>query len=165
MYLKSLALSLLFPIAALPALAEAADPMPQAFAQQAALGNEFEIAESQMALRNSSNPDVIAFAQQMIHDHGMAQRMLHQIGAPMGVETGFIFDRGHQAMLDALSSKSGPDFDAAYLADQRDSHADAEATLGDYAMTGTDPMLRTYARQTLPAVRMHARMLQQMPSM
>ena len=157
---RMLVAGLLLPLLSAPAWAEPASPLPQVFAQNAAISNQFEIAEAQVALQQSSNPEVLRFARQMIHDHGMAQRELAMAGSPSGVVTAFMFDAGHQTMLDALSSKSGSEFDTQYMSDQRDSHADAEALLSDYAASGEDPALRQFAAKTLPVVLMHQRMLQ-----
>ena len=159
MNLKIIAAGALLPLLSSTAWAEPASPLVQAFAQDASLSNQFEVSESRIALEKSADPHVRAYAQHMIHDHTMAQAKLHAAAQPSQVVTGFMFDPTMQGMVEALSAKSGPEFDAAYWADQREAHASAEAKLSDYATNGEDPMLRRYAAMTLPVVLMHARMI------
>jgi putative membrane protein len=141
------------------AWAAPASPRAALFAQGAALGNQFEIEESKIILEDSANPALRAFARQMIHDHSMAQTMLDEAGASAEVPTRFVFDKNRQKSVDDLGLMDGPKLDRAYVADQIQAHAQAAALLSDYAMNGEDPALRAWARQTLPHVLMHQRIL------
>ena len=165
MFLKQLAAAVLtLPCLCLPVLAEPASPLVQDFAQAAGLSNQFEIAESRLALEKSADPLIRQFAGQMIHDHTEAQMQLRQASMASAVTADFMFDNARQAQVDALDSKSGTDFDSAYLADQKDAHAATLDTLSAYAASGEDPSLRMWARATMPTVAMHQRMLADMPS-
>lgn len=145
------------PTAPLPA-----SPLAQAFAQDAGIGNQFEMTTSQMALQTSTDPNVRAFAQRMLNDHHVAEMMLERAAAPTGVVTHFMFDKAHQDKIDELQALSGAAFDQNYWSLQRDAHAETVAALGDYAASGSDPALRTWARATLPVVLGHQRMIAEM---
>ncbi|MCW6507676.1 DUF4142 domain-containing protein [Lichenifustis flavocetrariae] len=142
-----------------PLMAQPSSPLVQAFAQDAGTSNQFEMTEAQMALDKSSDPAVRRFAQQMLQDHYKAEQSLEQAAAPSGVVTHFMFDATTQAKLDQMNGLSGPAFDQAYWADQQNAHAQAVAALGTYMTSGSDPALRAWARNTLPVVMEHQRML------
>ena len=145
-----------------PALAAPASPLVQAFAQDAGVGNQFEMTTSQMALETSQDPGVRAFAQRMLNDHHAAEMSLERAAAPTGVVTHFMMDAAHQGKIDELQGLSGAAFDADYWTLQREAHAETVAALGDYAATGSDPALRTWAQSTLPVVLEHQRLIAQM---
>ncbi|MDX7951111.1 DUF4142 domain-containing protein [Lichenihabitans sp. Uapishka_5] len=137
-------------------------PLVQAFVQNAGIGNQFEMTTSQMALERSQDPAVRHFAQTMLNDHHKAELALDRAAAPTGVATHFMFDKAHQAKLDELDALSGQGFDDAFWVLQRAAHAEAVAGIGDYAMSGSDPALVVWARQTLPVVLGHQRMIADM---
>lgn len=142
-----------------PTMPQPASPLVGAFVQNAGIGNQFEMTTSQMALEKSQDANVRRFAQRMLNDHHMAELNLERAAAPMGVDTHFMFDRAHQAKLDELQALSGAAFDEDFWVLQRNAHAEAEAVLADYTMSGSDPALRAYARETLPVVLDHQRMI------
>ena len=145
-----------------PTMPRPASPLVQAFAQNAGIGNQFEMTSSQMALDTSQDANVRSFAQHMLNDHHMAELTLEHAAVPTGVNTHFMFDKAHQAKLDELQGLTGAAFDENYWILQRASHAATVALLGDYAMSGSDPALRAWARNTLPTVIGHQRMIADM---
>ena len=149
-------------MADIPAMAAPASPLVQAFVQNAGIGNQFEMTISQIALEKSQDPNVRRFAATMLKDHHMAEVTLDQAAAHTGVNTHFMFDNAHQAKIDELQGLSGQAFDEDYWIIQRNAHAEAVAGLGDYAMSGSNPVLRAWARATLPVVVGHQRMIADM---
>lgn len=145
-----------------PPVQRPASPLEQAFAQDAGIGNQFEITTSQIALETSQDPDVRRFAQKMLIDHHEAEMALARAAAPAGLATHFMFDDAHQAQIDHLQGLTGKAFDEDYWVLQRDAHAATVASLGAYATTGQDPALRAWARATLPVVIGHQRMIADM---
>ena len=144
------------------AIAAPLDPKAAQFAQAAGLSNRFEIEESKIVLQDSTDPAARAFAADMIRDHGEAQAELDRAGRLVGVTTEIMFGPDYQKRIDAIGLMDTPKLDATYLADQQEAHASAVALLGDYAMHGTNPALRAYARASLPVVLHHQRMLETM---
>lgn len=144
------------------ASAEPASPIVGLFAQGAAKANDFEIAEAKIVLQDSTDPKVRAMAQQMMHDHVVAQADLTRAARPSGVSTAFVFDVDRQKLVDDLGLMDSPKLDQTYLDDQVAAHAQAVALLEDYARHGDDQSLRAYARRTLPVVRLHQEMLADM---
>lgn len=147
-----------------PAFAQT--PMPAAdFAMKASVGNTFEVEESKLALKQASSPKVKSFATMMIHDHTGAEKKLMAAGKGTGTPIEMKLDDPHQAMVTALGSKNGAEFDKAYIADQVTAHQDTATLLGDYEKSGDDAKLKTWAKMTLPTVEMHLKKVQAMSSM
>lgn len=173
--LKSVALALVFGVAvgSLPALAQdipgpapqalvavARVPSTDAFVKTAAAANGFEIASSKLALEKSKNPAIRAFAQHMITDH---TRIGEAFVAALGkANTGITPAPGLTPDLDKimsdLSAKSGAAFDAAYVAAQTQGHMDAVGLFGGYAKGGSNAVMREFAIETLPTIKMHLTM-------
>lgn len=173
--LKSVAVALILALggACLPAHAQdTPGPSPQAlvavarvpstevFVKTAAAANGFEIASSKLALEKSKNPAIRAFAQHMVTDHTRIGEAF--VAALAKADTGITPAPGLTPDLDKimadLSAKSGAAFDAAYLAAQTQGHMDAVGLFGGYAKGGSNAVMRAFATETLPTIKMHLTM-------
>ena len=81
------------------AMAESASPVDGQFTFKASVGNNFEIQSSRLALKNSSDPEVRAFARRMITDHVKAQHGLDRAAVSSGADAGDFLDQPHEAKL------------------------------------------------------------------
>lgn len=85
-------------------------------------------------------------------------------GGGMAASGGVALDARHAAMLNELASMPpGPQFDAAYGAMQVQAHQEAVAMFAAYAQGGSDPNMRGFAQQALPALQHHLAMAQRLP--
>lgn len=138
---------------------------PRDFALTAAIANKFEVIESQLALRQTSDLKVKEFAQLMIKEHAAAleelQAMAHGAGVELPAE--IAPDAAHQAKINAIKNRKDADFDRAYRADQLQAHAEAVALLDTYAQSGSNAQLKAWAAKTLATVRKHRDQLQALP--
>lgn len=130
---------------------------PQQFADKAAVANLFEIETSKLAVKTSKNKDVLAFANKMITDHTKAGTAFK---AAVGKATGVTppaekLDEAHQKKLDDLKTKTGEDFDKAYIDAQQDAHDEAVSLFDSYANNGEDAALKAFAAETLPTLKAH----------
>ncbi|HLY07307.1 MAG TPA: DUF4142 domain-containing protein [Rhizomicrobium sp.] len=159
---------------ALPAtwlVAGAALATPDAadFRHRAMASDAFEIASSKIALGQSDNPRVKAFARLMIEDHskttahllagsGMSKAEVDAKIAP-GPDgrhkANDLIDQSHADMLDKLGREKGKDFDSDYMGDQVSGHRDAVSLFEDYGRHGDAKRLRHWAKETLPVLKMH----------
>jgi putative membrane protein len=138
------------PTAATPTTAMA----PAQYVRQAAGSDQFEIQSSQLALTRSQNPEVRAFAQQMIADHSASTNALMQ--TPEAQAAGLPpLDPEHAQMLAQLQRLSGPQFDSAYMQMQVQAHREALSLQDSYARAGGNPGLRGLAAQTTPMIQHH----------
>lgn len=141
----------------------AADPnAPKAFVQQAYLANEFGIAASQVALQQSTSPKTKKAAQTVLND-GMKVRQ-DMITAIQGSTGDMHFQQDwtdeYKQKLADLQSAKGKAFDAKYLATQGEVTQKAASLFSDYAQTGTDAAVKTFAENTLPKLQADSDTLQ-----
>ena len=132
------------------------------FSKKAAMGGEFEVQESQLALQKSANPAIKQFAQQMVADHTKAGNDLKAAMPAAGVtpaEAPMRLDDKHAKMLKDLSEKNGTDFDKQYVKDQEAAHKDTIKLFKDYSKNGENPQLKTFATNTLPTLQQHKDMI------
>ncbi|MDS0857730.1 DUF4142 domain-containing protein [Burkholderia pseudomultivorans] len=129
------------------------------FVDQATLAGKSEVQASQLALKQAKSPDVRAFAQRMIADHGKANAQLRQIASSKGItpQTVQVSDPD----VEALRGKNGHEFDVAYVAAVGpEAHRKAVALFDGEARNGKDAELRAFARSTLPTLKHHLSMAQ-----
>lgn len=144
-------------------------PTADEFRHKAMASDAFEIASAKLALKNSENAKVHSFARLMIHDHtlttahllkgsGMTKADVDKKIGP-GSDGKFasndLVDQTHADSLNKLASEKGKDFDSDYASGQVSGHRDAVALFKDYARTGDDRHLKTWAKETLPTLEMH----------
>lgn len=128
----------------------------QDFVTKAAIGNLFEVETSKLAKATSKSKAVLAFASQMVADHGRAGAALGTAAAKTsGLAAPTVLDDDHQKKLDDLKAKTGKDFDDAYIDAQKSAHDDAVDLFDDYAKNGKDVALQAFAADTLPTLKMH----------
>lgn len=126
------------------------------FVRKAALGNEFEIESSKIALQKSQDDNIRNFAQQMIDDHSKAADDLTAATSNADMATpNTRLDRKHQAMLDRLNSKSGADFDRLYIRTQFKAHDEAVDLFKNYSKQGDNQVIQNFASNTLPTLEEH----------
>jgi putative membrane protein len=132
-------------------------PDPKAFVTLASQENMAEVQLGELAMRNTRNPNVHRFAQRMINDHGKANTELVGIAQQENLIVAKQLDPERTALVQDLSSKNGPEFDAAYAKTMEDAHAKA-ISLFKRATKTSDPQISQFARQTLPTLEEHKRM-------
>ena len=78
-------------------------------------GNVGEIRLSELALKNSENPDVKAFAQMMITDHSKANDQLLAVAKDHNIDFPPAPPAAAYKMSQTMLSLKGPEFDKAYM--------------------------------------------------
>jgi putative membrane protein len=146
-----------------------ATPGADEFRHKAMSSDAFEIASSKIALGQSENAKVKAFAKLMIHDHSLTTKHL-LVGSGMSQadidakiapgpdgkhKANDLVDQSHADSLDKLGSEKGKDFDSDYMSGQVSGHKDAVSLFEDYAKSGDERSLRLWARNTLKKIKMH----------
>ncbi|MGA7807679.1 DUF4142 domain-containing protein [Bradyrhizobium sp.] len=120
------------------------------FVTRASVGNLFAIAESELAISRAGDPEVKAFAQQLVEDHQKAQAELQPATDGSGATLATALDRTHQARVTALQDKSGADFDKAFVADQGEIHSNTLTLYADYMLLGDNSKLKALAIKMIP---------------
>jgi putative membrane protein len=142
--------------------AVAQTPIPPAtadFTMSVAQSDQYEITAAQDAINQSHDPRIRAFAQAMIEAHTRTRESLRQAAMASGLTPPPPAMSGDQAaMLSALQSQRGADFDKAYARQQVLAHQQALAVEQSYASAGKDAHLRQAARAALPIIQHHLQM-------
>jgi putative membrane protein len=156
---------------ALTTLAQAQTAAPTAklssadrsFATKAAAAGTAEIADAQVALKNSSRQDVKDFAQRMVQDHTKAADQLKSIAGSEGITLASAESAADKKDTDALQKLNGAAFDQKYIQGQRTAHKQAVALFATESKSGKDGQLKSFAGQTLPTLQDHLKMITAMP--
>jgi putative membrane protein len=131
------------------------------FAMDAAQGGMAEVELGRLAAQKASNADVKAFGQRMVDDHSKANAQLMQAATSAGMTPPKTLDAKHRQDMDKLSRLSGTAFDREYMSHMLMDHKKDVAEFEKQSEKGTDASLRTFATQTLPTLREHLRMAQE----
>lgn len=120
-----------------------------------------EILEARYVLRNTTNPVVRNFAQQMIDDHSSSAVSLRSTVRSNGDRYGADLERvpaSAVAQLAMMQTLSGRQLDRTYMDYQTKIHRHALAIAQYEANNSTDPALRSFAAAQLPAMTSHMEM-------
>ncbi|RQZ05942.1 DUF4142 domain-containing protein [Burkholderia sp. Bp9031] len=140
-----------------PGIVKAPQSGDAEFVDKAAIAGKAEVQASQLALKQAQSPDVRAFAERMVADHGKANAKLTEIALRKGMKPQV--DQIADPDVEALRGKRGHDFDAAYVAAVGpDAHQKAVALFEGEARDGKDAQLRAFAKSTLPTLKHHLSM-------
>jgi putative membrane protein len=135
-------------------------PKTEDFVKQVAISDMFEIESSKLARDKAQNASVKTFASQMVTDHEKTSSELKEMvsSGKVKIELPKAMDDAHQSKLDKLISLAAPDFDKQYVSDQQSAHKDAVDLFERYANGGDHADLKVWAGKTLPALRHHKEM-------
>ena len=122
------------------------------FVRDASLAGLFDVEAAQLALDRANDADVRKLAREIVEDQTLANSRLAAF-APKYVQTKL--NAEYTARLDQLKNMNAEDFDRAFLAAQKRSHDFVVKLLADYAQSGGDKMLKSYASETLAFVKLH----------
>jgi len=121
--------------------------------------NLSEIATAELALKQSQNDQVKAYAQKMIDDHTTAQKELEQLAQSKGVTLPTEPDAKHKAAMKAMQVVEGEKFDKMYMAQggTRD-HKNTHQMLTKAQKSVKDPELKAHVQKITPIVEQHLTM-------
>jgi putative membrane protein len=136
-------------------------PTTPDFVKEAAISDMFEIQSSQIA-QERGNGSGKTFAATMIKDHTKTTDDLKSMvsSGDVKAELPSALDSSHQSELDKLKSLKGADFSSRYDKDQVSGHKDAVSLFERYSGSGDNPKLKDWAGKTLPTLRHHLEMAQ-----
>jgi|GEM_PF-3317121 putative membrane protein len=133
---------------------EPASKADKVFVGKVSQGGMYEVEASQVAGQKAIAPDVKDIAVMEVHDHGLVNRKLKEIATEKGIPVSSALNATFQQRLEKLKSVSGPEFDAAYIADMEEIHDNDEKLFAKEAMEGSDEF-KTFAHQTDLVVKRH----------
>ena len=133
------------------------------FVEEAAAGGMLEVQASQMALQRATDPEVKQFAEQMVKDHEKVNQQLKTLVAPMKAPPPAELPMMMRTKLNSLSKEQGAKFDEEYMDKIGvDAHKDTVKVFEKAAKDLDDPQLKKFAADTLPSLKHHLTMAQQL---
>jgi putative membrane protein len=138
-----------------------ASPSTADFVKQVAISDMFEIESNKLA-QQKGNAAEKTFASQMVTDHTKTSTELKGLvsGGKVKAELPAALDSSHQSKLDKLKGVSGNDFSSEFNSMQVSAHKDAVDLFERYAKGGDNPDLKDWAGKTLPALKHHLQIAQ-----
>ncbi len=132
------------------------------FVMMADEGNTAEISASQLALKKSKNPDVKAYAQQMITDHMKLRSDMAPFAQQMAVTTPQPLSSTHMVEDKQLGALSGKKFDMAYIRDMDQDHHKTLGMFNNEIATTSNADLKAAVQQGVPVIQQHTDMADQL---
>ncbi|MDA8450427.1 DUF4142 domain-containing protein [Acidovorax sp. NCPPB 3859] len=134
----------------------------KSFLDDAAHNGHAEVKSSQLALQKARNPKVRAFAQQMVDDHTKANQELAALAAGKNVRVPEGPSLVQEGKLKLLGTADGADFDKRYMESMGlQAHRDTIELFEKGAREARDPEVKAFAQKTLPKLKQHLEMAQQ----
>ena len=136
-------------------------PSTTDFVKEVALSDMFEIESNKLAQTKGNAPEK-TFASQMVTDHTKTSTELKgmvttgKVKAELPTEV----DDSHKSKLDKLRSENGKDFSSDFDSMHVSAHKDAVSLFERYAKSGDNPQLKNWAGKTLPKLKHHLEMAQ-----
>jgi len=150
--------TLLFILLGFGAVAKAQIPQPDPdttvkhFLIVASIKNLQEVSAGEQALQKAKKPEVRAFAEMMIKDHGQSEQQLMQLAKGRRINLPPAATGG---VKPDLLLAGAADFDSAYVHAMSAGHGNTVQMFENYATTGKDPAVRAWAQQQVPTLKMH----------
>ena len=155
--MKNIIITTVLGLAGIVAQAQIPQPDPDTTAKHflivASISNLQEVSSGQLAVQKGQRAEVRNFGQMMIKDHNQAEQQLLAVAKSRGIDLPSVATGGIQPDL-RLKNAAG-NFDQLYVHAMVSGHHDAVETFENYATTGKDPVVRAFAKQTLPTLKMH----------
>jgi putative membrane protein len=125
------------------------------FAMAAARGGVAEVEMGKLAAEKAGNADVKAFGQQMADDHGKANEKLKSVAEKQNLTLPGTMTAKHQAMYNMLKTKTGAEFDKAYVDAMVKDHEEDVKAFQREADKGKDEQIKAFASETLSVIQGH----------
>lgn len=131
------------------------------FVLQAAVSDMYEIKASELAATKGDDATK-TFAAHMIEAHTKTSSQLKTAAtsAAPPIDVPAEMDDAHKKMIGKLTSLDGKDFNDEYHDEQVSAHKDAVSLFERYSNGGEDPKLKEWASKTLPDLKSHLAMAQ-----
>ena len=149
-------------MAVLPVVAWSADNPDMDFFKHAAEGGIAEVEAGKLAESKGSSQAVKDFGAMMVKDHSAANNQLKEIASSKGVNLPEHSGAAQMAQKVKLEVLTGDTFDKSYIKGQITAHEQTVALFKKEIASGTDAEAKSFAKETLPTLRVHLKKIQEM---
>ena len=125
------------------------------FAMAASRGGMAEVEMGKLAAEKASSPAVKAFGQQMADDHTKANDELRRVADKQNLTLPGNMTAKQQATYDMLKTKTGAEFDKAYVDAMVKDHEEDVKAFQREADKGKDEQIKAFAAGMLPVIQGH----------
>jgi putative membrane protein len=133
------------------------------FMQDAAEGGMFEVQSGQLAANKASDDKVKQFASKLVEDHQSANNELMQLANTKGLELPAAPSRSERREIEKLGKESGSKFDQDFAKVEVKDHEKDIKKFEKASGKVKDPELKAWIDKTLPHLREHLALAQQLP--
>ena len=134
------------------------------FAVDVADGGLAEVELGKLAQHKATNPQIKEFGAMMVSDHSASNDKMKNIAKDKGITLPQVLGDYQQKLENELRSKSGKDFDRAYVTTMIKDHKEDIKTFEVALKELRDTDLRTFAGNTLPILKKHLSAIQKIDS-
>ena len=125
------------------------------FIMEAASGGMMEVQAGQLAAQNAGNDRVKSFGNMMVQDHTNANNELKALATSKNITLPDSMMTKHRKHIDMLKTKTGKDFDKAYMNMMVMDHNEDVSKFQSESKNAKDPDLKAFASKTVPVLRTH----------
>jgi putative membrane protein len=137
-------------------------PADRDFINKAAQGGMMEVAAGKLATQRGMDTSVKAFGRKMVTDHTAANDMLKSLAASKNVPLPESVSEEEHTALGKLEGLNGTEFDKVYSQMMVKDHVTDVGDFEQEVKKATDPDVKAFAEQTLPTLRHHLMMANQL---
>ncbi len=134
------------------------DHADRKFLTDAAAGGMYEVEAGKLAADKGTDPDVKAFGQKMVDDHGKANDKIKQIAGDKGVKLPTELGTLDKHSIEKLQKTNGADFDRLYISEMVKDHKKDINDFQHESKAAKDNDVKTFASDTLPTLQDHLKM-------
>jgi len=128
------------------------------FVMKASAAGLAEVNFGRLAVKMATDDQVRKFAKRMVDDHTMANQELLTVANKKRFKVASSMDAAHENLYRRLARLKGSEFDREYMASQVKDHYEAVSLFTSQSKNGKDEDLRKLAAKTLPTLREHRKM-------
>lgn len=130
------------------------------FLTEAAQSGLMEVELGRLAASKAQSPEVKAFGQKMVADHGKANAELKALAAKKNIKLPTEISGGMKAEAERLAKLSGAEFDREYVQMMVAAHDEDVEAFEAQADGAEDADVKAFAAKTLPVLRAHYETIQ-----
>jgi putative membrane protein len=134
------------------------------FLKHAGQASKIQLAASQLATTKAANQEVKAFAERLVTDHTATngELMPFVVAKNVSLKDDDPDFKSKQTKHESPQKLSGAAFDKEYLEDMISDHQDAIVLFSNEAVKSKDEELKSWAYKTLPTLKEHLRIAQEL---
>ena len=132
------------------------------FLVEAASGGMYEVEMAKLAQQRAKTQQVKDFANRLVEDHTKANEKLKQLAASKGITVPAAMGDEEQRKFNNFRDKETEDFDEEYIEQMVKDHKDDVKDFEDAANDLDDPDVKSFASTTLPTLKEHLSMAEQL---